>query len=119
MSRYEFNFQELQVYQRSLEFANEVYVVTKDWPKEHTYSIIDQLRRAALSIVLNIAEGSSRTKLDFKRFLTISRGSCFECVPITEIAFKQKLIDSKRKEEWLNELTSLSKMLSGLKNSIH
>jgi len=114
----EFNFENLEIYQRALNFANEVYTVTKEWPKEHNFSLVDQLRRASLSIVLNIAEGASRTSLEFKRFISISRGSCHECVPIIEIAFKQGLINSKRKETWLNEITVMSKMLSRLKTSI-
>ncbi|MBI4059402.1 four helix bundle protein [Candidatus Microgenomates bacterium] len=113
-----FRFEELQVYQRALNFANEVYEISNQWPREHVFSLTDQLRRASLSVALNIAEGASRTKLEFKRFITISRGSCHECIPIIEIAFRQKLIDIKRKEVWLNEVTTLSKMLSKLKSSI-
>ena len=114
----EFNFEKLEVYQRALNFANEVYEITKEWPKEHNFSLVDQLRRASLSIVLNIAEGASRTSLEFKRFISISRGSCHECVPIIEIAFRQKFINYQRKEAWLNEITVMSKMLSRLKTSI-
>lgn len=114
----EFNLEKLDVYQRALNFANEVYNTTKEWPKEHNFSLVDQLRRASLSISLNIAEGASRTKLEFKRFVTISRGSCHECVPIIEIAFKQGIINFRRKEIWLNEVVVMSKMLSRLKNSI-
>ena len=115
---YEFNFEKLEVYQRALKFAAEVYGTTKDWPKKHAFSLIDQLRRASLSIVLNIAEGASRTRPEFKRFISISRGSCHECVPIIEIAFRQKLLTLERKEAWLNEVIILSKMLSKLKNSM-
>jgi four helix bundle protein len=114
----EFKFQELIVYQKSTDLANEIYDVTNHWPKEHIYTIIDQLRRASLSIALNIAEGSSRTKPEFKRFLSISRGSSFECVPIIEIAYNQHLIDEKRKDKWLGELLVIAKMLSKLKTSI-
>ena len=113
-----FNFENLTVYQKSVEFANEIYDSTSHWQKTHIYTIIDQLRRASLSISLNIAEGSSRTKLEFKRFLSISRGSCFECVPIIEIAYKQNLIDEKTKTKWLEELVILAKMLSKLKSSL-
>lgn len=114
-----FYFEKLLVYQKALNFTNLVYEVTKAWPKEHAFSLTDQIRRASLSIVLNIAEGASRTGLEFKRFITISRGSCHDCVPIIEIAYKQGIIDNARKEEWLNELIVISKMLSKLKTSIH
>ena len=114
----DFNFEKLTVYQKALDLANHIYKVTKDWPREYSFSLADQLRRASLSVVLNIAEGASRTKLEFKRFITISRSSCHECIPIFEIAYKQGIIDLKRKEEWREEIISLSKMLSKLKSSI-
>jgi four helix bundle protein len=114
----DFNFEKLAVYQKALSFVNEIYTDTKNWPKDFAFSITDQLRRASLSIALNIAEGASRTKIEFKRFLTISRSSCHECIPILEIACKQGIINLKRKEEWREEIISLSKMLSKLKSSI-
>ena len=113
-----FNFENLEVYKRSLKFANLTYNIINKWPKECAFSLTDQLRKAALSIVLNIAEGASRTKLEFKRFLTISRGSSHECAVIIEIAYKQGIIDPIRKEDLLNELVIISKMLSKLKSSI-
>lgn len=113
-----FNFEKLEVYNKALDFANLVFLITKDWPRDLQYSLIDQFRRAALSVVLNIAEGASRTKPDFRRFITISRGSTHECVVILEIAQKQGIIDSSRKEEMLQELLVISKMLSKLKNSL-
>lgn len=113
-----FNFEKLQVYQKSVEFANEIYNTTNHWQKPHIYTIIDQLRRASLSISLNIAEGSSRTTVEFKRFLSVSRGSCFECIPIIEIAYKQDLIDEKTRTQWLEELVSIAKMLSKLRTSL-
>ena len=117
MSR-DFNFEKLNVYQKSLDFVNEIYEIARSWPRDYTFSLTDQLRRAALSIVLNIAEGASRTQTEFKRFITISRSSCHECIPILEITYKQGIIDLKRKEEWREEIISLSKMLSKLKSSI-
>ncbi len=111
-------FEDLLVYQKALNFSHEIFTETKGWPKEHTYSIIDQLRRASLSIVLNLAEGSSRTNAEFRRFITISRGSAHECIPIIEIAFRQKYITSEQKEIWVEEIISISKMLSKLKSSI-
>jgi len=116
--REEFNFEKLTVYQKALNLTNAIYSDTKNWPKDFAFSITDQLRRASLSIALNIAEGASRTKNEFRRFITISRSSCHECIPILEIASKQDIIDLKRKEEWREEIVSISKMLSKLKSSI-
>jgi len=113
-----FNFENLKVYQQALEFSNQIFLTSNNWPTKFQFSLADQIRRASLSIPLNIAEGSSRTKLEFKRFLSISRGSCFECIPLIEISFKQKLITLKEKETWYNQLLSLAKMLSSLRTSL-
>lgn len=118
MNKEIFNFEKLEVYKKSLLFANRIFELTKNWPKEYLYSLTDQIRRASLSITLNIAEGSSRTGPEFKRFLSISRGSAQECVPILEIAEKQGIIIKSQKEELFEEILVLSKMLSGLKSSI-
>jgi len=113
-----FNFEKLEVYKRTVNFVNQVYKITKLWSRDLSFSLTDQFRRASLSIALNIAEGASRTKPEFKRFITISRGSAHECIPILEIAEKQGIINKKRKEELREEIIIISKMLSKLKNSI-
>lgn len=113
----DFNFERLDVYKKSLSFANQVYEITNSWNPKYM-SLIDQLRRASLSIALNIAEGASRTKPEFKRFITISRSSAHECIPVLEIAEKQGIIGPKRKEALKEEIIVISKMLSKLKNSI-
>ena len=113
-----FNFEKLNVYQQSIEFTNQVFDKTKRWPTKYQFSLGEQLRRASLSIPLNIAEGSSRTKKEFKRFLSIARGSCFECIPLVDISWKQKLTSSKEKTIWYNQLLVLAKMLSSLRNSL-
>lgn len=58
----DFKFEGLEVYQRSRKLARKVYQLTSDWPKEFLYDISSQFRRAAISILLNIAEGSGRSE---------------------------------------------------------
>lgn len=113
-----FKFEELRVYQEALLFVDFVYQITNKWPSSETFGLTSQLRRASVSIVLNIAEGTSRTKKDFRHFLTLSRGSCFEYVAIFTIVRKQKLLTEEefnKAYEWCNKI---ARMTTALKRSI-
>lgn len=113
-----FYFQDLRVYQEAKGLAKEIFKITKAWPALYKYNLADQLVRAALSISLNIAEGSSRSNKDFQHFLSIARGSCFECIPILEIAFSENIISKETHEALLQKTYDLSKMLSSLRTSL-
>lgn len=112
------SFEKLLVYQKSIEFTHQVYLITEKWPKSEIFGIISQLRRAALSIALNIAEGNSRTQKDFAHFLIISRGSCYECIPILAIALKIGYITSKEYQICYTQVEEIAKMISGLRNAV-
>ncbi len=114
-----FNFEKLTVYQRAMEFCNRIYSLTKKYPKDELFGLVSQLRRAVISISLNIAEGSARTKKDFGRFIDIARGSVYECLAILQISIKQNYIQQIEFDEAEKDLTELSKMLSGLKKSFN
>ena len=111
-------FETLDVYQDSLTYANTIYDLSKGWSRDYLYDLTSQLRRAALSIPLNVAEGSAKSDRDFTRFLDIARGSCFECIPLFEIANRQGLITSREKEEWDDRFTRLAISLGALKKSL-
>lgn len=113
-----FNFENLSVYNKSIDLAEKIYLLTKNWPREYLYDLTTQIRRAILSISLNIAEGSSRTKKDNRRFLDIARGSCFEAVSIIAVALRLKLINKSTYDDLYSYLTELSRMSSGLKSSL-
>lgn len=113
-----FKFEDLKVYQKATEFSFAIYSTTRNWPPKYQYNLIDQIIRAALSISLNIAEGSGRSNKDFKHFLSVARGSCYECIPLITIAEKLKLLSTEDKNNLYKEILSLSKMLSSLRNSI-
>jgi len=73
------NYKELLVWQRGLAIVQATYEVVRQLPREETYGLRSQMTRAAVSIPSNIAEGSSRTsELEYKHFLEIALGSCFE-----------------------------------------
>lgn len=113
-----FKFEELRVYKEAIELTSRLYILTKSWPSQYKFSLTDQLQRASLSIALNIAEGSGRTSKDFSHFLSISRGSCYECVAILTVAFKQGVIDKKDFELLYNSLEYIAKMLTLLRTRI-
>ncbi|MBN2595084.1 MAG: four helix bundle protein [Sedimentisphaerales bacterium] len=113
-----FDFEELDVYKKAIDFVNNIYTLTKNFPKDEMFGLISQLRRAAVSIPSNISEGSARTKKDFSRFIDIARGSAMECVTLLQISVKQRHVDERRYNELRSNLTELSKMLSGLKKSV-
>lgn len=113
-----FKFEELRVYQDSLVFVDEVYLICQKWPKDEMFGLTNQFRRAAVSIVLNIAEGSSRGKKDFRHFLDLSKGSCYECVAILRIANNRKYISHQEYEKLYASCLSLAKMISRLRSSL-
>ena len=113
-----FNFEKLGVYQKAIEFIDQVYSQTSGYPKEEMFGLTSQFRKAAVSISLNIAEGSARTRKDFNRFLDMARGSVFECVAVLQISEKRKYITHLGFNELRDRLVDISKMLSGLKRSL-
>lgn len=114
-----FRFEKLDVWQDSRCFVSEVYRVTRLFPKEERFGLIDQLRRAAVSIALNIAEGSDRkSDLEFKRYLRMSIGSCEEVVTGLYIAYDQSYIDDKNFEELYKNANFLVARINALIKSL-
>lgn len=113
-----FKFEELMVYQKAIDFVDKIYSLTKDYPRDEMFGLTSQLRRAAVSISLNIAEGSARTKKDFGRFIDMARGSIFECVAVLKLSARQNYINQLKFSELERDLVEISKMLSGLKRKL-
>jgi four helix bundle protein len=113
-----FAFEKLLVYQRSVDFADQICVLTENFPRGYGF-LSDQLNRASLSIAANIAEGNGRfTKPDRRNFFGIARGSVQERVPLMELAFRRKLLTSQDHEKLKSMLEEISRMLSGLINDL-
>lgn len=113
-----FNFEKLDVYQKAIEFTDNVYSVTNHYPQEEMFGLTNQFHEAAVSISLNIAEGPAKTKKDFKRFLDMARGSVFECMATLQISLKRDYVGPDKFDQLRSDPITISKMLSGLKRSL-
>ncbi len=118
MDEEKFDFENLKVYQKALEYVDFVYEMTRNFPKAEILSLTDQFKRASISICLNIAEGSGGSKVEFNRFLKIARRSIRECVAITEISCRQKFIGGNVKQQSRSHCSELSRMVNGLIKSL-
>jgi four helix bundle protein len=118
MDEEKFDFENLRVYQKALEYVDFVYEITKDFPKTEVFSLTDQFKRASTSICLNIAEGSGGSKGEFNQFLKIARRSIRECVAITDISCRQKFMGDKVRQQSRIFCSDLSKMVNGLIKSL-
>ena len=113
-----FDFEKLTVYQKALTFIDETYYLIHSFPPVERFGLTDQFRRAAVSIALNIAEGSGRTKRDFQHFLRNARSSCYECVAVLHIATRRTYVLPEKGLQHEQRLIELSKMISGLIRSL-
>ncbi len=114
-----FNFERLDVWKRAVELASLVYGFTKDFPADERYGLTSQMRRAAVSIPSNIAEGSSRSsRQDFARFVELAVGSLYELVSQGFIAQRQSFLDDQAFQRLYTEADELIRMLSGLRNHL-
>lgn len=108
-----FKFEELQVWKEAIEFASRVYGVTKDFPAEERFGLTGQLRGAAISISLNIAEGSGRFhNRDFVRFLQIAVGSLYEVVSGLFLAKKQRYLKEADFNSIYSDAEKIAKMIN-------
>ncbi len=114
-----FRFENLQVWQRAMDLDDQINLLTKNFPKDELYVLTSQIKRAADSVVLNIAEGSTgQTKAVFKLFLSYSMRSAIEVVSCLFIAKRRNYISDEHFKALYADYESLVKMLTSLKNSI-
>ena len=112
-----FNFEKLEVWRKSVDFADFVYRLTQVFPAEERFGITNQMRRASVSISSNIAEGTSRSsKLDYSRFVELAAGSLFEVVSQAHIAVRRAYLSDKNFQSMHASAEELIRMLSGLKS---
>ena len=114
-----FRFEKLAVWQKAIQFADRVYAISREFPADERFGLTSQLRRAAVSISSNIAEGSGRTSdKEFAHFIQIAYGSLMEAVSQLQICLRQSLVDTSVHEELYGNADELARMLSGLRASL-
>jgi len=109
------SFKDLKIWQKGIEIVTDIYTLTKKFPKEELFSLTSQLRRSAISIPSNIAEGFKRFhNKEYKQFLFITLGSCAELETQIIIAKELKYINENEEVKLLEKLDHICRMTSSL-----
>ena len=105
------------VWQKAIDLVLDIYNMTKSFPKEEVYGLVSQMRRAAVSIPANIAEGAARqTKKEFQQFVYISMGSLAELETHLILSVRLSFCGKQEADSTLLKLDEIRRMLSGLLN---
>ena len=114
-----FSFERLDTWQKSIDFADLVYRITRAFPDDERFGLTSQMRRAAVSVSSNIAEGSARfSKADFAHFLEIATGSLFEVVSQSFVSRRQGFLSEADFKILYVAAEEQGRMLSGLRRSV-
>ena len=113
------NYKDLLVWQKAMDLTVEVYRLVKFLPREETYALSDQMRRAVVSIPSNIAEGHGRNSTkEYVKFLFVARGSQAELETQLQICIRLKYFSKDEADVALSLCDELNRMLNGLINSL-
>ena len=114
-----FKFENLLVWQKALDLADEINIVTKEFPKEELYILTSQIKRAADSVSLNIAEGSTgQTNPEFSRFLSIALRSNIEVVGCIYLAQRRAYISEEKFKLIYNKCQEILVMINALRKTL-
>lgn len=114
-----FGFEKLDVWQLAITYSSDIYRSTQRFPVEERFGLTNQVRRSAVSVAANLAEGSGRgTHKDFGRFIEIAFGSLMETVSHLRIAKDQQWLAEEDDERLYETAERLGRMLSKLRSSI-
>ena len=109
------NYKKIKAYNLADNLVEEIYKKTKNFPKEETYGIVSQIRRAAVSVPTNIVEGSSRKhQKEYLHFLYISRGSLSELEYLIRLSHKLQYLKIDTFEQLNDQIIETAKTLYGL-----
>jgi four helix bundle protein len=115
-----FKFEKLVIWQLAIEMANNIHLMTRSFPKEEMFSLTSQIKKAADSVALNIAEGSTgQSNPEQQRFLGYAQRSGIEVVSALYLAIKREYITKEIFDIRYNELDSLIKKIQAFKNSLN
>jgi four helix bundle protein len=113
------HYKDLIAWQKAMDLVSSLYDVTEAFPRRETYSLTDQIRRAAVSVPSNIAEGQAHhSDREFRRFLRRSRGSLAELETQVLIAQRRNYLSELQAAELLKRADEVSRILSGLISSL-
>ncbi|MBN1795333.1 MAG: four helix bundle protein [Sedimentisphaerales bacterium] len=109
------SFRELKIWKVAMKLVKKIYQATKTFPKEELYGLSSQMRRAAVSIPSNVAEGFRRQhNNEFKQFLFITLGSCAELETQSSIAKELNYINESQESDFLEDLDHICRMTANL-----
>jgi four helix bundle protein len=113
-------YKDLKFWQLARTFCKDIYIITKNFPKEEKFGLVSQLRRATISIPSNIAEDAARnSNKDFSRFLIISMGSCYEIETQLLLSFDLGFINKNQLDILQGKLSQIIKMMSKFISSLN
>jgi len=113
------HYKDLIVWQKAMDLVSALYDVTEAFPKRETYSLTDQMRRAAVSVPSNIAEGQAHySNREFRHFLRHSRGSLAELETQVLIAQRRNYLSESQAVELMKRADEVGRILSGLITSL-
>lgn len=113
------NYKELKIWQKSRILVKDVYQLTNSFPKEESYGLTSQIRRAVISIPANIAEGAGRgTNKDFSHFLDISMGSLFELESLLILSIDLSYLTNNKILSLVDQITEVGKMIVSFKSNL-
>ncbi|MEP7038997.1 MAG: four helix bundle protein [Acidobacteriota bacterium] len=107
-------FEDIQAWKLAREVTNQIYEISSNEKFSRDFALVNQIRRASISILSNSAEGFERSgNKEFLQFLAIAKGSCGEVRAQLYIAFDQKYIDETKFREMVNKLLEINRMIAG------
>jgi len=108
-------FRDLLVWQKAMLFVTEIYKETRNFPADEQYGLVSQIRRCAVSVPSNIAEGFGRnSRNDYLRFLNISMGSLYELQTQLQISLNLKLLNDNKFDKLYSKSREIERMLSSM-----